>query len=245
MEELVKEKKPTPSRYQKNKLIKRIFNKYPILKNKYFLDICGLGEMLTFLDNFGMKGEGIDLSTEACKIAIKRVSKNIQVKQGDFMKLEKKKYGLIIMLDVLEHIKDDGNFVKKTGSLLESGGYFLINVPAKMDLFGNQDIFFGHYRRYEKDEMTDLLKRNGFKIIEFWSYGAAFLGHIHSFLLKGKVKDDKNKNTLESGIKTSNFMKDIYPIVGKFYWIMNFQNLFLNTNLGSQYLILAKKIKDF
>jgi len=213
MEELIKEKCPTPARYQKNKLIKRIFKEYPFLKKKYFLDICGAGEILNFLDKFKMNGEGVDLSKDACEIAEKRVSERIKVKQGDFMELKNKKYGLIIMVDILEHIKDDDAFVKKANELLEDEGYYLINVPAKMKLYGNQDTYFGHYRRYEKDEMSKLLERNEFEIIKFWSYGFASFSKIFSFLMKGKVKDEKKENTLQSGIKTPKFMIYIYILL--------------------------------
>jgi SAM-dependent methyltransferase len=244
VDELMKEKCPTPARYQKNKLIKKIFKKYYILRDKYFIDVgTGGGEILTFLDYWGMKGEGIDLSKNACEIAKKRVSKNIEVKQEDFMKLQNGKYGLLMMIDVLEHIRDDDSFIKKANNLLEDNGYYLINVPAKMKLFGDKDIYAGHYKRYEKRRLIDLLEKNGFQIIKFWSYGSALLGKIYSFLLKGEVRDNKEKNTLESGIKTPDFMRWVYFIAGRFYWITSFQNFFLNTNLGSQYLVLCRKIK--
>ena len=169
IDELSKEKYPTPSRYQKNKLIYKIYEKYPLLKDKFFLDICGMGEILTFLDKFKMKGWGIDLSERAVEIARGRVSKNIKIKQQDFTKL-RKKFGLIIMGDILEHIKNDEFFIRKSYNLLDKDGYCLINIPAKQYLLGNWDIEVGHYRRYEKKEISYLLEKNGFKIIEFWCY---------------------------------------------------------------------------
>ena len=35
-----------------------------------------------------------------------------------------------------------------------------------------------HYRRYERDELKNILENNGFKILEFWSYGFIFLNNM-------------------------------------------------------------------
>ena len=68
------------------------------------------------------------------------------------------------MLDVLEHIKNDEEFIKQAKRLLKLNGFYLINVPAKMKLFDNDDIYYGHYRRYEKEDLIRLLENNGFEI---------------------------------------------------------------------------------
>ena len=59
--------------------------------------------------------------------------------------------------------------------------------------------------------------------------------------MRQEVVDDKEANTIKSGTSHPKFMKYLYPIIGKFYWILRFQNLILNTNVGSQYLVLCKK----
>lgn len=234
---------PTPSRYQKDSLLKKIFKLYPELKDNYFLDICGNGYMLVKLDQLGMKGEGIDLSKEAIRKAKIKVSKNIKVYQKDFMAM-KEKYGLIIIMDIFEHIQDDEEFMRKASSL--SKKYLLLNVPAKMKNFGEGDVFYGHYRRYEKEELIKLLNRNNFEIIEFWCYGISFFSKVYSWLIKNKENYSKNKEemNLKSGYNTPSFMKTVYPIISKFYWILNIQNIFLNNNLGSQYLVLCKKKQE-
>lgn len=237
-----KEKYPTPSRFFKRRLIKRVFRIFPYLKDKYFLEIgCGAGEPLCFLDSLGMKGEGIDLSHAAVNIATKRVSRNIRVYCSDFLAIRDRKYDLIQMIDVLEHIEDDKDAIRKISSLTNDGGYLLLHVPAHMKLFGNGDIFHGHYRRYEKLDLIGLLSKYGYETIVFWSYGVPFSANICSFLLRGGVSDNKEKSTLESGLKTPRFMKRIYPIIRGFYFLLYLNILTLNTDMGSQYLVLCKK----
>jgi len=241
IEELEKEKNPNITRYQKNKLIRRMFKKYPYLTEKYFLDICGVGEILEFLDSLKMRGEGIDLSENACFIAMKRVSNNIKVRNIDFMKINEK-YELIIMFDILEHVKDDDSFVKKSYNFLKENGYYLINVPAKKNLYGKKDKYFGHYRRYDKEEIIKLLKNNGFKILEFWSYGFKFTARVYEYLFNEEVKGDESENTIQSSIKTPKSISSVNRWIKHFYWIINcFQKLLLNTDIGSEYMILCRK----
>ncbi len=240
IENFSKEIHPTPTHYQRNKLFKKMFKIHPILKLQYFIDICGTGEILTFLDNYQMEGEGIDLSETCVEISSNRTSNRITVFQMDFMELNNKKYQLILLIDVLEHIKDDGEFLMKANSMLTNNHYLLINVPAKMKLFDLTDKFWGHIRRYEKEDMINLLEENNFEIIEFWSYGIPFLKKVCCLLLK-KTKEE-NAGTLKSGNKTYSMMKYLAPIIKPFYWLLNIQNLFKNANTGSQYLILTKKM---
>ncbi len=241
IESFSKEKNPTPTHYQRNRLFKKLFKMYPNLKSQYFIDICGVGEILTFLDNFEMKGEGIDLSKTCVEIASKRTSNRISVSQRDFMKVTNKDYELVLLIDILEHIKDDGEFLRKANSLLSNDNYLLVNVPAKMKLFDLTDKYWGHYRRYDKDVMINLLEENKFEIIEFWSYGIPFIKKICCSLKEVK---ESNAGTLKSGSETYSMMKYIAPIIKPFYWLLNIQNLFRNMNLGSQYLILSIKIID-
>lgn len=60
---------------------------------------------------------------------------------------------LIIMMDVLEHIQDDGAFLKHYVDNLSRGGYVLITVPAFQFLWSGHDVFLEHHRRYTPDSV--------------------------------------------------------------------------------------------
>ncbi|MDF1591108.1 MAG: methyltransferase domain-containing protein [Desulfobacterales bacterium] len=57
---------------------------------------------------------------------------------------------LILLLDVLEHIKDDVAFLKRLQSFefISDNTLFLITAPAFQSLFCSHDHFLEHYRRY-------------------------------------------------------------------------------------------------
>ena len=69
-----------------------------------------------------------------------------------------KKFDLILLADVLEHIKDDKKILKLLKECLKKDGLLLITVPAYNFLFSKKDEKLGHYRRYTKKEIEDLFK---------------------------------------------------------------------------------------
>ena len=78
-------------------------------------------------------------------------------------KIKNQKFDLIILADVLEHLKKDKEVVKKLNNNLKKGGQILITVPAYKFLFSMKDITLGHYRRYNKGQIIKLFEK--FKLI--------------------------------------------------------------------------------
>jgi len=93
-----------------------------------------------------------------------------------------KKFDLIYTLNVLEHIKDDAIIIKTLSNLLENNGIIKILVPAKMELYSKMDSKVGHYRRYEKEELEDLLKNCKLEIVNCQYFD--FLGYFATLLYK-------------------------------------------------------------
>ncbi|MCP4443899.1 MAG: class I SAM-dependent methyltransferase [Myxococcales bacterium] len=61
----------------------------------------------------------------------------------------KKRFDLILMLDVLEHVEDDRAFLRDTmAQNLRPGGTLLISVPAWEHLESDHDHWLEHFRRY-------------------------------------------------------------------------------------------------
>ena len=70
-------------------------------------------------------------------------------------------YNFIYSSNVLEHILDDAQTVKKLSSLLSDGGQILIHVPAFPILYSRLDLDLGHVRRYRKKDVLELLNGTG------------------------------------------------------------------------------------
>lgn len=76
--------------------------------------------------------------------------------------------GLMTFMDVIEHVKDPHRFLTDTvrGCRLARGTSVFITVPAFQSLFSFHDKYFGHYRRYSKKKLLELVKSCGFRTID-------------------------------------------------------------------------------
>jgi len=118
--------------------------------------------------------------------------KNHQTEIFNSYFIEKPKfYDAIIYMDVLEHIESDKNEVEKAFNSLKKGGKLIINVPAFSFLYSQFDKDIGHYRRYSKKSLNNLLTTFPFKEIKMKYYDS--IGFLLSFLSK-KINKDYRKN---------------------------------------------------
>lgn len=234
----------------------RKFNILSLVKNhseiKSFIDVgCGAGELTCSLAERGLKGIGLDFSDDALKTAngIKAERKltdtQVTFKKGSPNTL-KTRYDLVIACEVLEHVKDDRKLLKELVTL--SNNYVLISVPARMKYFDEFDEKVGHFRRYEKDALVQLLESGGLQVIDFRAYGYPLINFTRllrkagaRFVKKQKSMEDSTKqsgiNPLKLPGKISSL--NIEPGMKPFYWLsLPFNRL----NLSEGYLVLAKKI---
>ena len=70
-------------------------------------------------------------------------------------------FDLITALDVVEHIEDDRQAIDEMFAMLRPGGKLLVTVPASMKLWDRHDEINGHYRRYSRRGLRELLSGKG------------------------------------------------------------------------------------
>ena len=63
---------------------------------------------------------------------------------------QNEKYNAVLYVDVIEHIENDYEELKRAKSLLLPGGHLIVLVPAHQFLFSEFDAAIGHHRRYNK-----------------------------------------------------------------------------------------------
>ncbi len=73
---------------------------------------------------------------------------------------------LVVAFDVLEHLEDDAAAVAETRRVLRPGGTYLVAVPADMALWSAHDEAVGHVRRYERDQLVELVRSAAFEVSE-------------------------------------------------------------------------------
>jgi ubiquinone/menaquinone biosynthesis C-methylase UbiE len=84
---------------------------------------------------------------------------------------------IVLMLNVLEHIREEEAALRHVHRILKPGGAVIIEVPAGSQLYDLYDQFLGHHRRYSKDSLAKLLRKFDFRILE--------LSHLGFFIYPG------------------------------------------------------------
>lgn len=90
----------------------------------------------------------------------------------------------LVSVNVLEHIADDSATLRVAHQLLKPCGFLLLFVPAVPFLYGSMDRTFGHFRRYTRTRLNDLLIDIGFCVDRL--HYVNLLG-VLAWLVAGKV----------------------------------------------------------
>lgn len=128
---------------------------------------CGTGEITQFLEKYG-RVTAVDIAPEALNYARERGVKNTIL--GDVNRIDLTHltglFDLVVAFDVLEHIQDDVETMKRACRLLKDGGYFIASVPAYKFLWSEHDEALHHRRRYHSFEIVQKLIDGGFKLVK-------------------------------------------------------------------------------
>jgi len=76
----------------------------------------------------------------------------------------------VVSLNVLEHIRDDVAAVRGLADLLPVGGRLVLQVPNYPSLFGSLDETYGHFRRYSKRSLLEVIEQAGLSLVEIRNF---------------------------------------------------------------------------
>jgi SAM-dependent methyltransferase len=130
---------------------------------------CGTGGNLSLLSQYG-KVYGVELDNFARNYALKRHIAPILPGSLPYdIPFEDSFFDLIVLLDVLEHVEEDGLSVMQLYRKQKPGGYLLITVPAFPALWSAHDESHHHKRRYIFKTLGSILREANYNIV-FHSY---------------------------------------------------------------------------
>lgn len=158
--------------------------------------------------------------------------KNLSFKKEDIVKKRngKNKYGLIINIDVLEHVKNYKKVLKNFYQLLVPGGYLYLHVPQL-----NQKRIFKSLKKWTHEDH----KHEGFSPLELkqdlQSLGFKIVAIKETFGFFGKLSWEINHIALSKNFLLAGF---IYPLL---YLIAKLDLLFENKNGLGVSIIVRKK----
>jgi len=96
-----------------------------------------------------------------------------------------------LMLDVLEHLRDDRHALRQAARVLRPGGFGIVAVPAYQFLFSAWDEYNGHYRRYTTTSLARAAQDAGFAVRWRSYWNAASLPP--ALLLRGRDRLTRRK----------------------------------------------------
>jgi SAM-dependent methyltransferase len=135
----------------------------------------GTGRILSELKWRGWDVFGIDGEAEAIKFSKKRGVTAKRVNLANFpWPLSANQFHAALILDTLEHLKDDLKALQEIKRLVKPGGLIIITVPAYQRLFSYWDKMLGHVRRYQHNDLITLSRLADLKLVRV-SYCFSFL----------------------------------------------------------------------
>lgn len=112
----------------------------------------------------------LDLSTVATS-KLDAAGGNAILGSIDAIPFETDTFELICAFDVVEHVSDDQKALSEIARVLKPGGTFFLSVPLSMSAWTQFDTTVGHARRYEREQLQDLLACKGFSVKRSAIYG--------------------------------------------------------------------------
>lgn len=73
---------------------------------------------------------------------------------------------VVTLLDVIEHVDDDGALLAALAARMQPGAGLVVTVPALGWLFSSWDTDLGHFRRYSRRQLVELVAQHGFDVEE-------------------------------------------------------------------------------
>jgi ubiquinone/menaquinone biosynthesis C-methylase UbiE len=127
---------------------------------------------------------GLDISSVAIKEAKKYENKNLMIVQANaetFLPFKERVFDAIFCGEFVEHISNTPLLFKEMNRILKRKGYLIVTTPNysslhyKIKFFLNKTDFLNpegeHTRFYSEKSLTQVLQKNGFKIINKKFFG--------------------------------------------------------------------------
>lgn len=199
------------------------------------LDVgCGAGALLSELAQYG-EVTGIDMSPKAVAFCRERGIQNVSVSSAEHIAYPDRVFDVVLVLDVLEHIKDDHAAVREMCRVLKPGGVAIVFVPAFMFLWGVTDVLSEHHRRYTLPGIESVFTAENFAIVRS--------SYFNTFLFPPIALVRLLVRFLRIPVKSENAVSDSF-FNKMFYLVFHLESRLLrlvNMPFGVSALVIARK----
>ena len=135
----------------------------PLTKQKYIVEIgCGSAQNLFFIDRDYPHLRLLGVEDKCREVSYSWLPDRIEI----IPKINYKLFDadVYLLMDVIEHIQDDGEFLSMIVEQAKRQSRFFISVPAFNMLWSQRDEELRHYRRYTKRSLSSVCATAGITI---------------------------------------------------------------------------------
>ncbi|MBZ0293479.1 MAG: class I SAM-dependent methyltransferase [Anaerolineae bacterium] len=262
--------KATP---QQNSLL-RLFQKSVLKQRKYDAIVSMLGptDGLHCLDIGADNGvvsyllrqrggvwKSADLSEETVQVIRLMVGDEVYQIDGRSLPFESESLDRVVIVDLLEHVHTDREFIEDVYRVLKPGGVLVINVPhikhsllRKLRLaIGQTDALHGHVRPgYSMETLTTLLDGK-FVIEKGHTYSKFFSEFIDTLIRQAVAFVKRNKQgasqkghiVTDDDLHANQSMFKLYALIYPFVWVISQLDKLLFFRSGYVLIVRAKATK--
>ncbi|MFO0357201.1 MAG: class I SAM-dependent methyltransferase [Sphingobacteriaceae bacterium] len=243
---------------QRHKLRFKLIQKYKSSGTLFDLG-AGWGHFMLAGNELGYQTYGIEISEQPylyCKNDLK-----LNVDHIDFFKMdESKKFDIITMWDVLEHIDKADDFIDKCAKVNQLNGFLVLQVPQIDSYFAKKHkdkwkmMGLDHVNYFSKKTITQLLSRYGYQVQTIKSSFEIKLFIMYTILpFIKRLKAKKKVSQLEANYQINQAERQQYfnKFTSRPMWQLKlfvfFHNILYNLlsflNIGEEMIVVAKKVR--
>lgn len=244
---------------QRHKLRLKFIRKYK-KEGKLFDLGAGWGHFMLAAKEMGYEVSGIEISEQPYLYCVQDLK--LSVEHIDFFKLPvDRKFDVITLWDVLEHIDDAGTFLEKCNKHTQLEGYLFLQVPQIDSYIAKREggkwkmMGLDHVNYFSKASITRILANYGYEVVAIKSSFEIKLFLMYTVLPFFKRLFGNRKKTLRetnqeinAGERQRYFNRFTALPKWVLYVFIGLHNLLYNSlsalGIGEEMMVAARKTKD-
>jgi 2-polyprenyl-3-methyl-5-hydroxy-6-metoxy-1,4-benzoquinol methylase len=242
---------------QRHKLRFKFVSKF-VKQGKLFDLGAGWGHFMLAGKELGYDVYGVEISEEPYKYCVQDLK--LPVDHIDFFEMdENKKFDVITMWDVLEHIDKADVFLQKCHKLTADNGYLILQVPQIDSYFAKKQkdkwnmMGLDHVNYFSKKNMQQILANSGYEMVAIKSSFEIKLFIMYSILpILKRFKGNKKISVHDTNVAINAAERQQFfnKVTAKPMWQLKLfvfvHNIIYNTlsffNIGEEMMVAARKV---
>jgi len=126
---------------------------------------CGPGIVVDYLRKQGVDCQGADLGTPLPATPAVAPYLHLGASAFELPPSFRESITLILLMDVLEHLPAPAEFLENCARHFPNARHVFLTLPARMEIWSSYDEYYGHFRRYSLETLSEVYASTGFSLV--------------------------------------------------------------------------------